>query len=102
MTPKSPPLRDRAWLDHLRTERCIVTGLSPSEFDAVDPAHIGTLGKGIKSPDNHALPIRHSIHAEMHQRGEMTVLRERVSDDVLRAAFRALAEQRYREHRGLL
>jgi hypothetical protein len=63
----------------------------------VDPAHIGTAGRGLKAPDFWALPVLHSIHADMHARGEMSVIRDIIPDDVLRAALRALAKQMYGE-----
>ena len=91
-------IRDRAYLDYLRGERCIITGLRGSEYDAVDPTHIGTAGKGLKSSDDEALPIKHNIHALMHQHGEMTVLRRQLPDDVLRAALRAYARERYAKY----
>lgn len=92
-------LRDRAYLDHLRGERCIVTGLRGREHDPVEPCHIGTAGKGIKSPDNEALPLCHSIHARCHQRGEMSTLREMLPDVVLRTALRAYARELYEQWR---
>jgi hypothetical protein len=88
-------IRDRKYLDWLKTQRCILTGFFGSDFDAVDPAHIGTAGKGLKSPDNEALPILHSLHVEAHQKGEIRMLREKAPDDVIRAAFRALAREHY-------
>ncbi|MEC9345529.1 MAG: hypothetical protein VYB54_04830 [Pseudomonadota bacterium] len=90
-------LRDRKYLDHLRSEPCVFTGFRGTEYETVDPAHIGTGGKGIKGPDSEALPVLHSIHAEMHQRGEMTVVRERAPDWLLRAALRAYARELYEE-----
>ena len=90
------PLRDRNYLDAMRGMRCIFTGRKGHEdVETVDPAHVGTYGKGIKSSDAHALPVLHSIHLEMHQRGEMTVFRERLPDSVLRDMIRNYAQQRY-------
>jgi hypothetical protein len=97
MLLKTPPLRDRAYLDSLRDEKCILKGVRGSDWDAVDPVHIGTAGKGIKNRDDWALPILHSLHVEMHQHGEITVLRREAPDYVLRMAFQALAERMYRE-----
>lgn len=97
LIPKIEPLRDQAWLDYLKTQRCVITGQRGTDYDAVDPAHIGTLGRGIKSPDDEVLPIAHSIHVRMHSRGEMNVLRAMLPDDVLRAALRAYARELYRE-----
>ena len=88
------PLRDRKYLDYLRTQRCIISGVSG---DDIDPAHIGTHGRGVKSPDNEALPIRHIYHMRMHNEGEISTLRAMVPDYVLRAAFRAYARELYQE-----
>ena len=94
------PLRDQPYLDWLKTQSCIVTGLRGTDWEGVDPAHIGTNGTSSKNRDNWALPILHSIHSEMHSRGEMTVLRERLPDDVLRMALQALAERYHKENWG--
>jgi hypothetical protein len=90
-------LRDRKYLDWLRTQRCILTGQYGTESEAVDPCHIGTAGKGLKSPDNEALPILHRYHQRMHDQGEMTILRLELPDAVLRAALRAYAREMYEE-----
>ena len=88
-------IRDRAYLDSLRDEPCLITGLRLPD-DPVEAVHIGTAGKGLKSSDDEALPIRHSIHAAMHQRGEMTVLKEVIPNWLLREAMRAYARELYR------
>ena len=90
---KLNPIRDRAYLDHLRGEPCIVSGY---RGEGVDPAHIGTLGRGIKSGDDEALPLRHIFHMAGHQSGEMSMYRQELPDDVLRAALRAYARELYR------
>ena len=91
--------RDRKYLDHMRTERCIVTGLYSQPDDAIDPMHIGTGGKGLKNHDSMTLPVLHSIHQEGHQRGEMTVILEYLARDksLLREVMRAYAEKLYKE-----
>lgn len=99
--PKTPPLRDRAYLDGLRLERCILTGLPAQPRDPVVPMHVGTLGKGIKIDDDCALPILSSLHQLGHQKGEVSMLREHAPDDVLRDAFRALARERYRRAKAV-
>jgi hypothetical protein len=99
MNLKQPILRDRAYLDWLRTQPCIITGWLGDECQAVDPAHIGTAGRGIKSPDNEALPLAHYLHVLAHNKGEISMFRERLPDDVLRAALRALAREMYREYK---
>ena len=94
---QTPPLRDEPYLISLRAEPCIVTGRRATESESVVAAHIGTAGRGLKIDDDCALPIINSIHQQMHQRGEITVLRALLPDDVLRAALRALAREMYRE-----
>lgn len=92
---KREVLRDRKYLDWLKTQRCIISGLRADSEYSVDPAHIGTLGKGIKSPDNEALPLLHAYHQLAHSIGEMSVFRRHASDDLLRAALRAYAREMY-------
>jgi hypothetical protein len=53
-------LRDPAYLVHLRSLPCIVTGQYANDSESVVAAHIGTAGTGIKSPDNWALPMLNS------------------------------------------
>lgn len=96
MLPKADPIRDEAYLVWLRGERCILTGLPAQARDSVVAMHVGTLGKGIKSSDDETLPILNSLHTLGHQKGEVSMLRSHAPDDVLRAAFRALARERYR------
>lgn len=90
-------VRDRKYLDHLRTVPCIITGYATTEHESVVAAHIGTAGKGLKSSDDEALPVRHSIHQECHQNGEMTTLRRLMPDWLLREALRAYAREMYRK-----
>lgn len=94
--PKNPPLRDRAWLDHLHGERCVLTGELGNASETIDPMHIGAY-KGMKRGDDEALPVMHRFHALAHAKGEVSMLRQHAPDDVIRAAFRALARERYRE-----
>ena len=94
---RNPPLRDRKYLNWLRTQPCIVTGQYGDDHETVDPAHMGTAGVGLKSDDCLALPLLHSIHAACHQKGEMTVLRKMLPNDVLRAALRAYAREMYQQ-----
>ena len=95
MAVKQNILRDRAYLNALRDMPCILTGFRATDMEAVDACHIGTAGKGLKSPDSEALPIRHSLHAEGHQTGEASMLRHHAPDWLLRAAFRAYAREQY-------
>lgn len=90
-------LRDPAYLLYLRSQPCIITGQYANDNESVVAAHIGTAGKGVKSPDDWALPLSHWVHQECHQKGEISTLRRLSPDWLLRAAFRALAEKLYRE-----
>lgn len=93
-------IRDKKYLEWLRDQRCVFKGVYGSEYNAVEAMHIGTAGKGVKSPDDEALPALHSIHHASHQRGEMTVIREVIPDDVLRAALRAYARELYQQYKA--
>lgn len=88
-------LRDPAYLVHLRSQPCIITGMYGDDHHSVVAAHIGTAGTGIKSPDNWAVPLAHDLHMLAHQKGEISMFREHMPDDLLREAVRLLAEQRY-------
>ncbi|MEE9159972.1 MAG: hypothetical protein V3U60_16505 [Gammaproteobacteria bacterium] len=99
---KQLPVRDRNYLDHLRTEPCIITGARASETDAVDPAHIGTRGKSLKSSDDEALPILHSVHNLGHNSGEITAITQAALSThygrtFLRACYHAYAREMYRD-----
>ena len=68
---RTPPLRDRKWLDFLQTQPCIVTGLKGAE-----PAHLrllGAGGTGVKPPDNLVLPLHHELHRRQSTEGEGAV-----------------------------
>ena len=93
-------VRDRKYLDYLREQPCILTGrVGHPEIESVDPMHIGTAGKGVKSSDDEALPVIHHLHARGHESGEISMLREVAPDWLLREAFRAYAREQYREWR---
>lgn len=95
---KHKTFRDRKWLDRVRDMPCIITGRRSSDAETVDPMHIGTAGKGLKAPDNEVLPVLHSYHALAHSKGEMTVLREFIPDDVFRDMIRLYAREFHREN----
>ena len=69
------------------------------DIETVDPAHIGTAGKGLKSSDDEALPIIHSQHLAMHTTGEISHLRQYLPDEILREALRAYAREMYKEYK---
>lgn len=97
LLPKLRIVRDQAWLDHLETERCLITGEFGTEYEGVDPAHIGTLGKGIKRSDDEVLPILHRFHSRGHNAGEVSMFRRELPDVILREALRAYARHLYEE-----
>lgn len=97
--PKPATLRDPRWLIELRAHPCIITGIYGNDVVSVVPAHIGTRGKGLKSPDNECLPMSAFLHNEAHATGEMTFFRENLPDDVLRDALRAYAREYYAKHK---
>ena len=90
-------IRDRKYLDHLMFERCLFTGRYGDDNETIDAMHIGTAGKGLKSSDDEAIPVTHSLHLLAHQKGEVTMLRQHAPDWLIREAFRAYARQLYRE-----
>lgn len=100
VTPKTAIIRDRAYLDYLRTQPCVITGHRGTENLAVEACHIGTLGKGIKSSDDETLPMNHDSHMLAHRMGEVSFFRKYAPDWLLRAALRAYARELYREWRG--
>lgn len=100
MIPKQKPLRDRKYLEHLKTQPCIFTGQRGSDYDAIDPMHIGTAGKSLKSGDDETLPVLHSLHVEAHQKGEISMLRKHAPDSLLRLMARAYARELYRQQQG--
>ena len=90
-------LRDPDYLKWLRDQPCLFTGIRAHDMESVVAAHIGTLGRGIKSPDNEVIPVLDWVHSLMHTHGEIGVLRD-FPDDVIRAAFRAYARELYAEY----
>jgi len=91
-------LRDRKYLDSVRSMPCIVTGLVTSDHETVDPAHIGTAGKGCKSADNHVLPLIHSEHLKQHAGEHSYWLSVFENDKYLLTWFlKSGAEKLYRE-----
>jgi hypothetical protein len=90
-------IRDRKYLDSLHQQSCVITGRYGDDNETIDAMHIGTAGKGIKSSDDQALPVTHSMHVLAHQKGEVSMLRQYAPDWLIREAFRAYARQLYQE-----
>ena len=93
---ESSVVRDRAYLDWLRTQPCILTGQRGNDSEAVDPCHIGQAGIGMKAGDDLALPVLHSLHVLMHNEGEIAVIRNHAPDWLLRECLRAYARGFYK------
>ena len=93
-------IRDRQYLKWLRDQPCLITGWRAQEHLAIDPAHIGTSGTGIKSPDNHAIPLRHDLHEISHRIGFGNLLKQYAPDWLLRAMAKAYAEKMYQEYKN--
>lgn len=98
--PKHSPLRDRKYLLWLRSQRCEVTGSLATHVEAVEPAHIGTTGVGIKSPDNEAIPLCHTMHGISHRIGFAQFIRQFAPNELIVAAFRAYARERHQRWRA--
>lgn len=98
LLPKTVIIRDKRYRDWLHEQACIITGQYGHEYETVDPAHIGTLGKGIKRSDDEILPILHRFHANGHGAGEISMFREHLPNDVLRDALRAYAREMYQSY----
>lgn len=96
--PKLNVVRDRKYLDWLHTQPCIITGNCGNDNETVDPAHIGAF-KGMKRGDDETLPMLHRFHDEGHRMGEMSMLRLRIPDWLLRDALRAYAREQYKLYR---
>ena len=92
--PKLNPIRYRKYLDYLRTQPCIITGKRGEE---IDPAHLGSLGRGIKRSDAEVLPLANWLHRHGHTHGEAAMWREFLPADVLMEALRCYAREQYRK-----
>lgn len=77
--PKTPPLRDRKYLDWLRTQPCVVSNCNETE-----PAHLRWHtdgGTGMKPSDCYAFPLHYSLHRKQHQIGEPEFWLEMVNEN---------------------
>lgn len=91
--PKLNPVRDRKYLDWLRTQRCLITGQAGHEYETIDPCHIGTTGKGwsAKCSDDECIPLLHRFHQKGGEVGEMSELQRLLPDIVLDEAAKLYA-----------
>ena len=106
LLPKATIIRDRRYLDSLHDDPCLFTGQTSGDHGSVVPCHVGTLGRGIKSSDDEALPLWWIFNATRnppgyHQnwRSEVEMLRVCPPDDVVLRAYRALGRELYRERK---
>lgn len=90
-------IRDKAYLLFLRSQPCLLTGFRADDNESVVAAHLGTAGKGLKSDDSCAIPLRDSLHRRGHNSGEVSMLRTHAPDWLIREAFRSYARQMYAE-----
>lgn len=89
-------IRDNKYLSYLRGQSCIICGRHADENMTVEPCHIGTAGKGLKSSDNEAIPMCHAHHYQSHNGdGEMSFFRRWIPNTLLREALRAWAREQY-------
>lgn len=65
---KQPVFRDRQYHSAIKSQElpCAVSGLTGSASDQVVFAHMGITGKGMKAPDNEAIPMLDSLHKRSH------------------------------------
>lgn len=94
--PKLNPIRDRKYLDWLRTQPCLIEGM---RGENVEPCHISTMGKGIKSSDDECIPLFHHHHAKAHSLGEVRYLFDHLPLSVLRRMLKLYAKEIYKEYK---
>ncbi len=94
--PKLNLLRDRKYLDWVRTQACLIEGRNDG---TVEPAHIGTAGKGVKSSDDEVIPLSHRHHAKAHSVGEVRYLFDYLPIPILRKMLRLYARELYRQYK---
>ncbi len=68
---KQEPLRDRPYLDSFAHRFCWVCGAPAVAGCHLNANHAG--GKGIKGPDNEAIPLCHGHHSEMDNSGNVSL-----------------------------
>ena len=64
---KETRFRSQKYMDFLKTQPCMVSGYEASEMggQAIDPAHLGTRGRGLKEHDFYCIPLKHDLHTAM-------------------------------------
>lgn len=98
LLPKAEIIRSRKYLDYLRDQPCIITGLRD-----VEPAHLrllGSGGTGVKPSDNRALPLYWELHRRQSVEGELPVWLWGANEypvTFLASVLIEVAEARYRQ-----
>jgi len=94
--------------DFLKTQSCIVTNDTATDYMAIDPAHIrkGANGGLNKKPsDQFIIPLRHDLHQLQHSMGErsfwLSVFNNEIDgvyygEQVMFEALLALSEKQYK------
>lgn len=97
--PKSQIVRDKAYLKHVRSLPCVITGRMGED---IDPSHIRHGlggGMGLKPSDDLTLPLAHELHAASHSgEGEVDFWLSNTGSFLLMRALKALARENYREY----
>tara|TARA_R110001632_G_scaffold212533_1_gene338458 strand:- start:12 stop:332 length:321 start_codon:yes stop_codon:yes gene_type:complete len=79
---KTKAIRDRKYLDWVRDQPCLVTGVYSNDYETVDPAHFrwnSGGGTGLKPPDSMVNPLVHSEHMKQGAMGEQEYWLEAVN-----------------------
>lgn len=97
LLPKECIVRDRAYLNLVRAEPCIVTRVTGQ----CEPAHLRLLGSGgtaMKPSDARCLPLHHELHRRQSNEGELAVWLWCANEypDFLARLLIEVAEARYR------
>lgn len=82
MIPKPYTIRDRAYLDHVRSQPCVSCGSTPSEAHHYSPP--GTKAMGKRCHDLWAVPLCHQCHMTWHGTGTLPGM-ERAESEALQA-----------------
>lgn len=89
----------RKYLDYLHGQPCFLSGFEGHEHETVDPAHVrhGYLGISKKPPPWTAIPLKHALHVDQHNTGEVRWWRDQLAsnDYALMEAVKAVGIVKY-------
>lgn len=80
LIPKSNPMRDKKWRDSFKIEGNHVCILSGASFPDMCHIRYGFFATGMKPDDNLTLPLRHDLHMEQHEIGELPFWIKRLNE----------------------